>query len=479
MIYTSQITYKNTKYQVAYDNNFNRLFYVINDDDSITLLTSKEEYDELNSLFDSSYSCLKIKDIKTKLNKRVVTNRINYLLSMLIAVGLGSVATFPYMFYQLNEAEENTITLMDTINDLQSTRDYIFNYYENNETLFNEAIDGLSDDFDIYETLGLNTNLTNEEKEKVINFYHTYCEKLPNYNLKVFNENLKTLKIKYLSEEDFEEKVIQENTIAAYLTVENLIVIKEGYTLEDSIYHELGHLTNKIVYNDVLYGFDIGVNGSAYGKGIIEGVNTLITEELFNHPGGYYVQTKACKMLAAIIGKEELIKCYSQGTVLSVETELEKINWDKSLSRETIRLIDELIVTDMDVNFASENVNKLQKLLIDYEFTKWYMEMMNGTMNVEKCMYELYNFCNLFIKEYTISETGDTVSVLESEDYFFEKYTKFYDRLLEVYGFNSLLELQTYYNIDFSKEHMNNIRNEYDNITDFDTDSEEFKLVFN
>ncbi len=455
MTYTSQIIYNNKKYQITFNNDHERLFFLIDQNETPYILEDTKEIEELNRLFNSSYCALNISDIKIKINEIKKIKRKDFLCDLVTSAVIGALLISPFYINIIYKDNKNITEKLSEIEGRLNTKNYSL------EDILGE----LEDNYDIYETLSLNKYLSNEEKELIIEFYLTYREKLSNYDLKVFNENMKKLKIKYEDENDF-KKYKNDMLIAYYNSDNNCIVIKEGIDIKSVIFHELGHTTNTINYNDEKANFVF----NSYGVGINEGINSIITYELFDNEIPYVLQAEMCYLLSVAVGKETLVDCYNSKSIFDLENILSNIYGSNELASELITLIDEInpVMLD-DFDFVNDRVYRIKELIITYELNKWYKELFfNDDINLEKCLLELDSFYNMLNKEIIIK--GENISNEEINIYYEEQVRIFIEKVSKLYP-------EEVKNIDYSSEELLIKQDEYNKLTNYETGFDSYKLI--
>ena len=98
----------------------------------------------------------------------------------------------------------------------------------------------------IFEAIDNNANLSEEYKVLARNLVNRYLEEVPNADLRIFYENIKTLKIVELDASE-SEAVLGENVAGNYNSLDNQINLKNDATAP-VIYHELFHTTQSFCY---------------------------------------------------------------------------------------------------------------------------------------------------------------------------------------------------------------------------------------
>ncbi len=211
-----------------------------------------------------------------------------------------------------------------------------------------------------------NTNKVNSNKINTINedqikkFVSVLEKNTKEENLKLLNNNLKTLNIKKSS--FFFHKMLGIDTIAAYVVGTNTIKLSEK-EYNDAIYHELFHLASSYYYKkEKIYfsGFSVLYsNNQGMGNGINEGYTQLLTNRLFNDTTPYYVMEQNCaSIVEAIVGKEKIMDLYFNADLNGLISELSKYS-SKDDAYNFIRNLDIL-----SAHIADNHLNKKSRALL-------------------------------------------------------------------------------------------------------------------
>lgn len=99
---------------------------------------------------------------------------------------------------------------------------------------------------DIYRSINNNKNLSENIKEIIKDFAKTMSEYYPNLDLRVFNENMKTLKIKEVSQDELGESSAFYRSNANTIFINKNAIFKEDTLDIVTLRHELGHTMNMI-----------------------------------------------------------------------------------------------------------------------------------------------------------------------------------------------------------------------------------------
>ena len=244
------IKYKNNNYRVFSQQNGRRIFLKELNEESY-LYPDIKTYLELDKIYNG-------KDITIRyLKKKTIVKIIN---GALIIANLSSMAVGLNLIK--NEIEikiHNYEMKKETYNSIN---------YDTARALAYHSEDALT-------ILNNNQNLTKNEKKYIENFIMN----IQNFDidLTIFKENLKDLKIKKLTKENFESNHNKE-TIAYFDTKQRTIFYKEVLS-PGTLYHELGHTLNFIYFKEqnAIYS---PLENNEIGSALDEGFNSLFTDEI-------------------------------------------------------------------------------------------------------------------------------------------------------------------------------------------------------
>ena len=209
-------------------------------------------------------------------------------------------------------------------------------------------------------------SIINEERIKnmpynniILNFIDYITKNIDKDNLAIFYHNINKLIIKYNPED--------KKASGEYNPIDNSILINKNKMekIEEILPHELFHLFS-IYYdkiNDIAYaGFGQFSKKVGIGLGITEGYTQLLTERYLDHSitleedffkTPYAFHTVISKNIEEIIGKEKMLKFYSNADLQSFIKELGKY----TSSKEIIKFI-------MKLDYLYEKMYKTQNISI-------------------------------------------------------------------------------------------------------------------
>lgn len=230
----------------------------------------------------------------------------------------------------------------------------------------------------------VNTNKLNSLNEKQIKeFVSVLTKNTKKKNLKLMNNNLKTLNIKRGS--FFFHKVFANDAVASYNPNNNTIKLSRK-EYDDAIYHELFHLASAYFNKEKkisFCGFSITYNNGKYiGNGINEGYTQLLTNRFFDDKIPCYILEQKCAyIIEAIVGKEKMMDLYLNANLSGLVNELSKYS-SKEAAHNFIKNLD-LLSAYIDQN----RLNKKSKdLLTDllYDTNKFLIDAYSKKMTIMK-----------------------------------------------------------------------------------------------
>lgn len=149
-------------------------------------------------------------------------------------------------------------------------------------------------------------------------------------NLTNFYNNINNLTIT-TANYDLLKKLFGKNLSATYNTKTNKIKLNSNGQENESIFHELFHMSSAVFKNNSLYaGFKQKIFNSKFeiGTGINEGYTQLLTERYFsdkpNTKYSYPYEKDIALQLEKIIGEDKMQKFYFNANLLGLINELEK-----------------------------------------------------------------------------------------------------------------------------------------------------------
>ncbi len=291
-------------------------------------------------------------------------------------------------------------------------------YIYHNDALTNFGFKEISF-HELRENVELNNKLKDSEKEYIKEYINALEERLPEIDLRILNENIKTLEIETIPNEEWDKPKVE----AYYEPNLNKIYVKESY---DSIiqekevyYHELGHVLNNgnMTYMDPNTSVEYRLikrfyTDNNYGKSFSEGFNTILTQYLLTSDWQSYFQNGVHRYNAyqevSNIGYQILmlngnynIYDYLNGNVTYLYQYLQL--WDLE---DLIAVLDTTIKTDSSVTIIDDTeLANLEKKLLN-QFIKQQLssnqsdiEVYQGISNFILNYNQKYDICSEILNQ--------------------------------------------------------------------------------
>jgi hypothetical protein len=231
-----------------------------------------------------------------------------------------------------------------------------------------------------------NKNISDEYKDELKKLRIFFIENIY-LDDAVTTYNLENCQIEVVSK----EKLDEVKAAAYYNQVGNKICVDDT---NFGLFHETFHMTsdygNDLVTlsgdnNDILQLFESknwNVNSCGLydgieniGRGLNEGVTSILFQEYFNgSAGGYYSEMIIAKMLCEIIGSDVVLEAYSTGDINLIINALTNIDDDKDQAIKLITAVDRIYIAYLNLGNSYEeyedSVNETIELLNKYNITK-------------------------------------------------------------------------------------------------------------
>lgn len=255
--YLFNINYNNKVFSLFLNEN-NKIYFLINNNGKY-FYPSYEEYIYLNNIYNEnnfiSYKYLKIEE-------KVIIKNTAVSLALLTAL---NVSTFGN---KISKKEPINSEVVSTQSNIQITSLESLNSIIGYQNISLE---------EVINTINLNKNISLDDKKRAITLVNTIYNNYPEFDFRIFNENMKTLKIVTLSDEDIIAK-FSSYIIGCYYANENTIYLSNSAT-EKVIYHELSHSLfdyYRVIGPNVYYHYNLE------GKALSEAMNANITSLVLN-----------------------------------------------------------------------------------------------------------------------------------------------------------------------------------------------------
>ena len=244
-------------------------------------------------------------------------------------------------------------------------------------------------------------NITKKKyKDCIKNFRDVISAEAPNYNLTLFERNIKELcfkeqKLSKLNDGRFDNG----GTRQGYLSLpENYIYLNKDDYLH-IIFHELFHESSFIYTPDIVFcGFAQCSKTQKIGQALTEGYTSVLTKRYFNYEreGMYFypVESLLVTMLEEIVGIEKMEELYSKADLYGLKKELVKYNTDQK-TIDFIRNCD-FISNTIYVCKEENNTKEIQRYLIfaiSFLIETFCLKMKNEASNNEISIEEAKKTC--------------------------------------------------------------------------------------
>ena len=263
------INYNSKKFLVLTDEKHIKTFLEIDDSGNL-LYPDIEDYKKLYNI----YNVDNLVDYKLSFDQKVRNK--SKLISIILAadVFIGSAVGFAL------SRNEDYVEVVDEIVETAGKRKIVTNYTSVVEDILGEEV---VTEEKVLEAIENNKNMGPRYKDLAKKLLDTIMYVEPNFNLRLFYENMLTLKIKVFDEEEKE----QYHFRTSYDVKENIMYIQKGSD-DPTVCHELMHATRgfyKITDREVLIVHD------KLGESLNEAVvDAMIGEIYSNYNGSYYEQ---------------------------------------------------------------------------------------------------------------------------------------------------------------------------------------------
>lgn len=228
---------------------------------------------------------------------------------------------------------------------------------------------------DICKSIRKKPNLSSEEnKVEIDNEYLKHFDKVLKThininNLKLYNNNVKTLKIE--KKRLIKENLFRKSTVEGYYEHnKNKVIIDKNALVQNVINHELFHMASSANYKKFVYsGFAQHQSKKSFCILFNEGYTDLLSKRYFDTEPYYIFETLIVEQIENIIGKEKMEECYFNADLYSLIEEMKKY------------------VTEEDINIFFNNLD----FYMDYLMEKNYAEAALILTKIINFIYTIYN----------------------------------------------------------------------------------------
>lgn len=299
--------YNHQKYSMYLDKNNRHLFFKEDNQKKLSYVT-KEELILLAKLFLRNNNIMMIEN-----NKKEIINIIPKVITKTGAVVITSNLLLN-LFLKTPNIEEHTtnqsnqktsyetvlekeqyLNYLSAYDDIEYNKDYYYDknlnylFIYNTDYIDNILTDEISLDT-IYETIDKNNNINKKYKELIKNYSKDILNKYPDADLRMLNNNLKTLKIIEFTDSQMYNITGNSDCFGFYKRENNEIYVLENKEYEKGtweyqvIYHELSHVLRNTYIEDSEIQIIIQSENKIFNNEITqESLNSLFAVSLFDY----------------------------------------------------------------------------------------------------------------------------------------------------------------------------------------------------
>lgn len=300
-------TYKNNKYNMYLDKCNKHFFLKVDNKGNLHYITTKELL-ELLKLFTHKRKIYDAKNDSLKEKIKIVPKIINGGMATILSLSLltSCVSAYNDEHKEVENIQESSLIDEKTVLEYISNNDLIPDEEATRDTYFEADMLNYLDIYDmdylnlvyddtfvnkeqLYEVLANNKSIAEKYKKMIYNYIDSITEKYPNACLKILYENLKTIEIIDVSEEEIAD-ISHEGSLGCYDIETNKMYMLDYYTYDaeswqnEIFYHELSHaLRSKTLNKD---GKDIYIQfeGRSFSNNITsEALNSLFAVSLLDY----------------------------------------------------------------------------------------------------------------------------------------------------------------------------------------------------
>ena len=261
------IKYHNKTFTIFIDDNHRRTFLEKNELGEY-IYPTLEDFKVLNNIYNIHNPLIEY-DLRKYFFKEKVRLTSGVLAITLLATALGDTLASNFKNYHVEETEDSVVVTsvdavkaMNLITDLKEL-DSILGY----SSVTKERVLAAATS---------NPNLNDYYKEIIYNLVNRVYEEYPSIDLRVFYENVKTLEIRELPENEFHEE-FNNYSVANYESSKNRINFSSNANLQ-TIYHEFIHAMWSFYWPE--YGVYRATNYSALNEAMTNQVTSLLSSNI-------------------------------------------------------------------------------------------------------------------------------------------------------------------------------------------------------
>ncbi len=417
------IKYNNKTFMIFVDSNHYKVF--LEEKNNKLYYPNLEDYRYLDKLYNE------LPDVLLNIKRYSFTPKVVYkkqLVSLVMAVSMGLLPSCKYKDVNAEEILNNNQTIYEEV--VQSNDEVVDNEVLSNKNLsYEEQLKALDDYFnnekvsreDVISVINSNDNLSMHDKKICLTVLDDLLSVDPNMNLRMFYENLKTLKILRVTELEIKHD-IGENAQGYYQPNKNEIKVIKGKVSDFTLAHEIIHASHSFCreYDGKIY-YVVEANHSF----IAEAYTNKIASISFGVPDSYSIQGLLLDYLLYYVPSMTYAK-YNEYGVSAIITEVKnnfpdididyildyyqvytissaKFNKDNNLNFKDVNLLNELFkfcLTKIDSKNIRKSFDRFSflvssdKKVLDI-YTPWYVKYLQDYLKNENVLSEAdYNLVN-------------------------------------------------------------------------------------
>lgn len=246
---------------------------------------------------------------------------------------------------------------------------------------------------------------------EIFNLFLDFLDNNPHFSRRIFNYNLKKLKIKKLS------LIERINIYAKYNCTSNVIRINDKDTLKH-LYHELFHVLSSFETKRFCFlGFALvdKYYKNSLGRGLNEGYTEFLSIRYFGYSkiDCYTIYVYIASFLEMIIGKEKMETWYSEANQTALIEEVSKYS-SKEMVIKFLKNIDYIFNEEENISLLSEKRKvfiDICNFLVNTYNMKEYWRYRRGEISFSTYSNNYYNYLNSLLESINFDTLGNEESL--------------------------------------------------------------------
>ena len=435
----AQFTYKGQKYNMYLDNNNKRFFMKVLDDGNLSYL-SGEEMIMISKLFVKNKDVLKIA-AKEKIVPKILTSAGAVLLTSSLLLSYLSVDKKSTEIITDNDSLEQTdeydLLKYFSLSDDELNEDYYYDEYGNCLYIFNQnyldyvlGSDEVTLDY-LYNAIDENDNIFGEYKNLIKDYSLRLVNKYPNAELRIFYNNLKTLKINELTREEMNDFIGDPSCSGFYIRSKNSINVLEENNYEEGtwdfqvLYHELTHVVRNSKFDVDGMQVSVQIDDANFDNDMAEeALTTLFSLSLLNYDEyyrGYQTPSNCYSVMAECIDYD--FTDYVNKSLSDFPRQLNEYNGDEEGDAEEILELISLQYQSYQYNDLEVEKDQFNPI-IDYLCKMYFNKYILPDMGYDEAYIVASELENKLTVYTSSSYPLNTDRIYFNLDYFFNNYKK-------------------------------------------------------